>query len=79
MKIKPPPQAPSDEPSWCTTKDTPSKVARYRVPKISATSPPISGARPGHYSSPIAAANSSVEVCVGGITKYAANISERRM
>lgn len=27
-KINPPPQAPSDEPNWCTMKDRPSKVAR---------------------------------------------------
>ena len=37
--------------------------------KISATRPPISGARPGHQRRPIAAANSSVVVGVGGNTK----------
>jgi hypothetical protein len=36
-------------------------------------------AKPGHHNRPIAAANSSVLVGVGGSMKYAANITARRM
>ena len=54
-KMKPPPQAPRNEPSWWLKKAMPVRVVRYLTPKMSSTKPLTSGITDSH-SIPITAA-----------------------